>query len=173
MAHQPFPRDATKPPQSKWPGPLIAIVVAVIMLAVIVWRIPNSSKSATAALNNPAHQNGLLRLSDITMAQQDVAGAANVDVYGQAVNADSRVLNGAMVSGVFRDRNNTTIYEQQRPLERVDAKKKDADLIAKPLNVEPIKPGQTVDFRVRFDQVPATWNHKAPEMTVTRVVEAK
>lgn len=171
MAHQPFPRNATNPPQSRFPWPLVAIIVAAGMLALIVWLLPNTNKTATSAMNNPDSRTGLLRLSGISLARQDVAGAANVDVYGQAVNADSNLINGATVAGVFKDRNNVTIYEEQRPVERVDANKKDADAVAKPLNQEPIKPGQTVDFRVRFDQVPATWNHQPPQITVTQVVE--
>jgi len=170
MAHQPFPHDATKPPQSRFPWPVIAIVAAAVTLAIIIWRVPNANQTAASAMNNPASQNELLRLSGIKLAQQGIAGAANVDVYGQAVNASSNLINEATVSGVFKDRNDVTVYEEQRPLERVDARKKNADAVAKPLSQKPIKPGQTVDFRVRFDQVPATWNHQPPQITVTQVV---
>ena len=39
MEHKPFPPDATKPPESKFPWPLIALAVAVLLL--IAWgRIP-------------------------------------------------------------------------------------------------------------------------------------
>ena len=34
MEHKPFPPDATKPPQSKFPWPLVALAVAVVLLIV-------------------------------------------------------------------------------------------------------------------------------------------
>jgi hypothetical protein len=173
MEHRPFPPNATQPPQSRFPWPLIAIIVAAVMLGLIIWLIPNSNKAASSALDNTDARGNLLRLSQITLAPQDVAGTANVDVYGQATNAGSRVMNGAVVSGTFKDKNGVTIYEQQQPMERADAKSKNADVVAKSLDQEPIKPGQTIGFRVRFDQVPATWNKEPPQLTVVRVVETK
>lgn len=173
MEHRPYPPNATNPPQSRAPWPLIAIVVAAVMLALIIWLLPSANKAATSTLNNPASQSNLLRLSDIKLAPQATAGAANVDVYGQATNAGAKVMNGATVTAVFKDKNDVTIYAEQRPLERVDVKKKDADTVAKSLDQEPVKPGQTIDFRVRFDQVPATWNHKPPQLTVTQVTETR
>lgn len=173
MEHRPFPPDATKPPESKFPWPLVAIIAAAVMLALIIWLIPSTNKAATSNLNNTASQTNVLRIDAITMAPQDAAGVANVDVYGQATNAGSRVINGAAVSAVFKDKNGVSIYEQQRPMERVDTKKKNEDTMAKSLDQEPIKPGQTVEFRARFEQVPATWNHESPQLTVTQVVENK
>lgn len=173
MEHRPFPPGATRPPQSKFPWPLVAILVAAAMLAAIIWLVPTSNKAATAVLDNPASQTNVLRLSAIRLAPQDVAGAANVDVYGQATNAGPREINGAMASGEFKDKNGATIYEAQRPVERVEIKERNEDVSPKDLGEDPIKPGQTVDFRVRFDQVPATWNHEPPQLTVMRVVETK
>lgn len=173
MEPRPFPTNATRPPQSKFPWPLIAILAAAVMLGLIIWLVPSTNKAATSVLDNPASQANVLRLSAIRLAPQDVAGAANVDVYGQATDAGPRGINGAMVSGVFQDKNATTIYEAQKPVERVDTKGKNDDVTPKDLSEQPIKPGQTVDFRVRFDQVPATWNHEPPQLTVIRVVETK
>src|SRR5436305_4817996 len=36
MEHRPYPPDATNPPQSKFPWPLIAVIVAAVLLGVIV-----------------------------------------------------------------------------------------------------------------------------------------
>ena len=171
MEHRPFPPDATKPPESKFPWPIVAILAAIVMLALIIWLVPNTNKAATSNLNNTASQSNLLRIDAITLAPQAAGGAANVDVYGQATNAGSKVINGATVSAVFKDKSGTPIYEQQRPMERVDVNKKNADTTPKSLDQEPIKPGQTVEFRARFEQVPATWNHESPQLTVTQVVE--
>jgi hypothetical protein len=174
MEHRPFPPDATKPPQSRFPWPLIAIIVAAVLLGVIIWLIPNSSnKAATAALDNAPLRADQLQVSQIQMTPQTIAGAANVDVYGQAVNTSTRTISRAMLSATFKDKNGTTIYEEQEPMLRASLTKKEKDVNARPLDAQPIRPGETMDFLVRYSQVPSTWNHQAPQVTVTQVTEKK
>lgn len=175
MEHRPFPPNATKPPQSRFPWPILAIVVAAVLLVAIFWMIPNSNnKAATSALNNAPVNADQLRVSEIQLAQQDAGGAANVDVYGRATNTSNRAIGEAVVSGTFKDKNGTVIYVEQQPIERVEvSNSKDKDVNAKPLADQPIGPGKTADFRVRFSQVPANWDHKAPEVTVSQVTEKK
>ena len=173
MEHRPYPHDATNPPQSKFPWPLIAVIVVAVLLGVIVAVIPNTNKAAVEKMNNPDLATSQLRLAEITVAPQDIAGTANVDVYGEATNMGRRSLIGATVSAVFKDKNGTTIYEEQQPIERVDAKGKNKDVDAKSLGDEPLQPGKTAGFRVRYSQVPATWNHQPPEVTVSQVIQQK
>jgi hypothetical protein len=174
MEHRPFPPDATKPPQSRFPWPIIAIIVAAVLLGVIIWLIPNSSnKAATAAMDNVPLQADQLRVSQLQLAQQDVAGTANVDVYGQATNTSRRPISNAVVSAAFKDKNGTVIYEEQQPIERVELKSNNKDVDAKPMGDQAIGPGQTINFRARFSQVPATWNHQPPEVRVSQVTEKK
>ena len=168
MEHRPFPENATKPPQSEFSWPLAAILAAAAMLAVIIWLIPKVNK---AAISNPEPGTPLLRISALSLAPQDIAGEANVAVYGQATNAAARAISGATVSGTFKDKNGVSIYEERRPMERVSAERKTADVNAGPLDQDPIKPGQTMVFRVRFDQVPATWNHEPPDITLLKVTQ--
>lgn len=154
---------------------MLAIIVAAVLLVVIFWLIPNSNnKAAVSALNNAPLNADQLRVSEIQLAQQDVGGAANVDVYGRATNTSTRPIGEAVVSGTFKDKNGAVIYVEQQPIERVAvSNSKDKDVNAKPLTDQPIGPGKTVDFRVRFSQVPATWNHETPEVTVSQVTEKK
>jgi hypothetical protein len=174
MEHRPFPPDATKPPQSRFPWPLIAIIVAALCLAAIIWLVPSTrNKAATSALDNAPLQSDQLQVSQIQLAPQDVGGAANVDVYGQAVNTSSRPITNAVVSAIFKNKNGVSVYQEQQPIERIDLKSKDKDLNAKTLDAQPIRPGETISFRVRYSQIPATWDHKPPQVTVTRVTEKK
>lgn len=154
---------------------MLAIIVAAVLLVVIFWLIPNSNnKAATSALNNAPINADQLRVSEVRLAQQDVGGAANVDVYGQATNTSTRPIAEAVVSGTFKDKDGTVIYVEKQPIERVDiSSSKGKDVNAKPLTDQPISAGKTADFRVRFSQVPANWDHKAPELTVSQVTEKK
>jgi hypothetical protein len=78
-----------------------------------------------------------------------------------------------MLSATFKDKNGTTIYEEQEPMLRASLTKKEKDVNARPLDAQPIRPGETMDFLVRYSQVPSTWNHQAPQVTVTQVTEKK
>src|SRR5437879_11874207 len=101
MEHRPYPPDATNPPQSKFPWPVIAVIVVAVVLGVIVAVIPNTNKAAIEKMNNPDLATSQLRLTEITVAPQDIAGTANVDVYGEATNMGRRPLIGARGTEVF------------------------------------------------------------------------
>lgn len=153
---------------------MVAIIIAAVLLVVTFWLIPNSrNKAATSALNNAPINADQLRVSEVRLAQQDVGGAANVDVYGQATNTSTRSIAEAVVSGTFKDKNGAVIYVEKEPIESVEVSSKDKDVNAKPLTDQPISAGKTADFRVRFSQVPPNWDHKAPELTVSQVTEKK
>src|SRR2546423_13886090 len=64
MEHRPYPPDATNPPQSKFPWPLIAVIVAAVLLGVIVAGIPNTNKAAVGKMDNPDLATSQLRLAE-------------------------------------------------------------------------------------------------------------
>ena len=173
MEHRPFPPDATHPPQSRFPWPLIAVIVAAVLLGIIVALIPNTNKASTDQMNDPASAATQLRLAAITVAPQDIAGTANVDVYGEATNTGRRPIINALVSANFKDKNGTTVYAEQQPIERVDAKGKSKEAVAKSFGEQPLPPGKSAGFRVRYSQVPSTWNHEPPEVTDSQVTVQK
>jgi hypothetical protein len=169
MEHKPFPPDATRPPQSKFPWPIFAIIIAAVLLAVTIWFIPRTDRAATRTTDNaplPANQ---LQVSEVSVSPQAIAGEANVDVLGQATNTGRTPVIDAVVSATFKDKNGASILVEQQPIERADAKGKARDVETKPFGQDPIRPGQTAGFRVRFSQVPANWNHQPPELTVAQV----
>jgi negative regulator of sigma E activity len=51
MEHQPFPPNSTKPPQSKFPWPLVALAVAAALLIATFWLTPRTNKASTAISN--------------------------------------------------------------------------------------------------------------------------
>jgi hypothetical protein len=54
------------------------------------------------------------------------------------------------------------------------ADSKSADVAAvKDLAEKPLKPGQSTAFRVRYSQVPGTWDGKPPELSILQVTVQK
>jgi hypothetical protein len=172
MEHKPYPPNATNPPQSRFPWPLIALAIALALLVVTLWLSPGINKASSREANM-ASQSTLLRLSAISLSPQEANNQANVDVYGQASNAGARPITSAVVSAVFKDKNGTPILTQQKPMERVDLEKKEKTLSEKDFLQEPLKPGQTAGFRVSYTEVPQNWNQEPPELSVLQVTVKK
>jgi hypothetical protein len=172
MEHKPFPPDATKPPQSKFPWPLVALAVAAILLIAIFWLTPRTNKASTAISNTIDQPAAQLRISNVRISPQEVNGLANVDVFGDAMNVGGSPVTQAIVSATFHDKNGNSILVQQKPIERADTKNGKVEE-AKALSEDPLKPGQTAGFRVSYSQIPATWDGKAPELSVLQITVPK
>ena len=173
MEHRPFPPDATKPPQSRFPWPLIAILIAVALLVITFSMAPKANKAATKAMDNSPVNNQEIQLSAITLAPQEVNNLATVDVYGQAANTGRQPVTNAIVSAEFDDNSGKPILLQQQAMERVDSKGSDKSANPRELGNDPLKPAQSTGFRARFTDVPSTWNHKPPRVTVSQVTVQK
>jgi len=172
MEHQPFPPNSTQPPQSKFPWPLVALAVAAALLIATFWLTPRTNKASTAISNTVDQTAAQLRISNVRISPQEANGLANVDIFGDAVNIGGSPVTQAIVSATFHDKNGNSILVQQQPIERADTKNgKVQD--AKALSEEPLKPGQTAPFRVSYSQIPATWDRKAPELSVLQVTVPK
>lgn len=172
MEHKPFPPDSTKPPQSKFPWPLVALGVAAALLIVTFWLTPRTNKAATNAINNSVEPAAQVRISGVRISPQKVNDLSNVIVYGEATNTGTRPVSQAMVSAVFRDKDGKPLLAQQQPMERADSKGGKVEE-AKELSAQPLKPGQTTGFRVSYSQVPGNWNGKPPELSVLQVTVQK
>ena len=172
MEHRPFPPDATKPPQSKFPWPLIALGIAAALLIVTIWLTPRTDKAASRAIDDATEPTAQVRISEVRISPEQLNNLANVNVYGQATNTGTRTVTQVLLSAMFRDKDGKTFMAQQEPMQRADVKgSKVVD--AKDLAVEPLKAGQSAPFRVTYTQVPGNWDGKPPELRVMQVTVQK
>lgn len=172
MEHRPFPPNATQPPQSRFPWPLIALIIAGALLVLTLWLSPSMNKASTRELNR-ASQTGQLRLSSISLAPQEANNQANVDVYGEVSNAGGRPVTSAIISAIFKDKNGDPIVTQQHPMERVNLDKKDKTLAPENFLQQPLQPGKSSGFRVSYTEIPQNWNHQPPQLSVLQVTVKK
>lgn len=171
MEHRPFPPNATKPPQTRIPWPLIALIIAAALLIVTLWLTPRSNRAATKALNTGAPAQ--LVLSNLKLAPQTANNQTNVDVYGEVTNTGTQPVTNAIISATFHDAQGNSVLVQQQAMERVNAETKDRGAAPKQLTEDPIEPGKTAGFRVSFAQLPAGWNHQPPDLSVLQVTLQK
>jgi len=148
------------------------VALAAVLLIATFWLTPRTNKASTAISNTIDQPAAQLRISNVRISPQEANGLANVDVFGDAMNVGGSPVTQAIVSATFHDKNGNSILVQQQPIERADTKNGKVEE-AKALSEEPLKPGQTVAFRVSYSQIPATWDHKAPELAVLQVTVPK
>jgi hypothetical protein len=172
MEHQPFPPGSTRPPQSRFPWPVVALAVAVALLIVTFWLVPRTNKAADKAINNSVEPSAQVKISSVRISPQKLNNAANVIVYGEATNTGTRPVTQAIVSAVFHDKEGNPLVAQQQPMERADSKGNKVDA-ARELAEQPLKPGQTAGFRVSYSEVPGAWDGKPPDLNVLQVTVQK
>ena len=172
MEHQPFPPNSTKPPESKFPWPAVALGVAVLLLIATFWLTPHTNKASTAISKTVDQQAAQLRISNVRISPQEANGVANVDVFGDAENVGGSPVTQAVVSATFLDKDGNPILVQQQPIERADTEHGTIQE-AKPLAEDPLKAGQTAGFRVSYSLVPATWDRKPPQLSVLQATVPK
>lgn len=169
MEHRPYPPNATKPPQSKFPWPLLALAIAVVLLVATLWLSPSVNRAATNKVikNNPDQ----LELFSIKISPQEANAQANVDVYGEVSNTGPQAVSNAIISAVFKDKNGHAIVTQQKPLQRLEGG--NAGGKTEDLSIKPLKAGETTEFRVSYTDVPQNWNHETPQLSVLQVTARK
>lgn len=172
MEHRPYPPNATRPPQSRFPWPVLALAVAVVLLVITLWLSPSMNKASTKE-QNQASQSAQLKLSSISLSPQEAHNQSNVDVYGQVSNAGGQPVTSAIISAVFKDKNGNPIVTQQQPMERVDLDNKEKTLNPENFLQDPLKPGQASGFRVSYTDIPPSWNHEPPQLSVLQVTIKK
>ena len=161
--HKPYPPNATHPPQTRIPWPLIAIILVGVLIVVIFLAPGRQNRATVTATLEP----NALHIFDEKLAPDTVAGTGgNVDVYGQLTNNGDLTLTDALLSAEFKDNAGTTVYVAQQPIRRVEVQNGGKSSIEKSFTEDPLRPRQTANFMVSYSQVPANWNHQPPQLTV-------
>ena len=165
----------SQPPQSQESGPpwlalgigatlILAAVAAAFLLSS---RAPLPAPAATGV--SPLHPYAAqLRLTDPKMSTaQNFVGATVTYLEGTVTNGGDKTVNGATVESIFRNSLGEMVQKDSQPLMYIHARKPYTD--TSDLRSNPLKPGETREFRLTFDHVSADWNHGFPELRVTAV----
>ncbi|ABF43755.1 hypothetical protein Acid345_4756 [Candidatus Koribacter versatilis Ellin345] len=158
-----------EPPTSAFPGVVLAIITALLLLAAVMYFMPRAPKSGEA-ISSTAAQPGPedIQLSGLHMTEAPNGGALNFD--GNVVNNGNEVINGLMAAVTFTLADGRTAVVNA-PVMLVDikagAKNTDATTgdTKSPVN-EPLKAGEQRTARITVDAVPQGWNHQMPEVRV-------
>jgi hypothetical protein len=67
----------------------------------------------------------------------------------------------------FYDKDGNVVHQDTVPMQALP--KNTANTVAVSFAEEPLNPDSTKEFRLAFDNVPATWNHEAPALEIAHV----
>ena len=156
-------------PQSNVPWPLIAVVVAALILGVFIFylpRVPRRGPNPTSA-EVPAQPFGqTLQITDVKVQPSPVGGS--VYVLGTVSNASPKKINDVTVVARFYDKDHNVIHQDTVPMQAL-SKRKTADTVPVSLAEDPLSPDSTKEFRLAFDNIPNTWNNEAPAIEIAHV----
>lgn len=162
-------------PQSEESGPpwmAIGIAVALILAAVGAAFLFSSRRPPPAPAANevtPLHPYAAqLKLTELKMSTaQNFVGATVTYLEGKVANSGDKTVSGATVEATFRNSLGQLVQKEAQPLMYIHTRKPYTDVTD--LRANPLKPGETREFRLTFDHVSADWNRELPELRITAV----
>ena len=109
-----------------------------------------------------------LRFTELKMSTaQNFVGATVTYLEGKVVNGGDKAVSGASVESIFRNSLGELVQKEAQPLMYIHARKPYTDV--SDLRSNPLRPGETREFRLTFDHVSADWNREFPELRITGV----
>jgi hypothetical protein len=98
---------------------------------------------------------------------QNFVGAQVTYIDGTMTNAGDRTVTRILAHVVFRDSMSQLAQADDVPLRALRTTGPYPDAVD--LNILPLAPGQSQQFRITFEHVSAEWNGAYPELAVTEV----
>ncbi len=175
QSERPGPRDVhpkiTVTKKSRFPWPLLIIVIAAAILAAFIYWLPQSPKNprVPTAADVPTQPTGAqVQLTNARVVPNVQAGTAYL--LAQVVNAGTTTINGMAVDATFKNLAGQNLETQHAKVMGVDQQGNAAGTgIEKDLTQVPIKPGDHRTVRIDFDHLPQGWNMQPPVLKVTTV----
>ena len=159
-------------PSSAFPGVVLAIITALLLLAAVMYFMPRTPKAtpAPAAAEVPAQPvPGQLQFSAMHMTPDPTGKAVQLD--GLVTNTSQETITGVMAQVQFKLKNGQTV-NINAPVEGIDLSSHEnkngarINASAKNLVNDPIKPGQERGIMIDVNNVPDGWDHTMPGLTV-------
>lgn len=109
-----------------------------------------------------------LAVSGVHMSEaSNFAGGKVTYLDGQITNHGDRTIVGVTVQVAFRNDLKEIAQKETMPLSLIRTREPYVD--TQPVSASPLKPGETREFRLIFDSVPADWNQEYPEVRLVQI----
>ncbi len=160
----------SQPERRSW---LPWIVAGAVVIAVLVWLLLSSHQQRAARQAENASVTPDAYASQLTIGNLHMSEAANFAggkvtyVDGKITNKGDKIVNGVNVLVTFHNDIGEPPQMTPMPLTLIRTREPYVDI--EPVSAEPLKPGDSHDFRLIFDHVSPTWNQQYPTIQAMRV----
>ena len=145
-----------------WVIAFLAVLLVLVVAAVTTLR---RSPDRAVGAREPDPYAASLPLSSIALAEAtNGAGGKLIYVDGVIRNSGTKTLQGALIQVTFAAADGSAPYRETVPLELIRTREPYVDL--QPVSAHPLAPGQSREFRLIFETVPATWDVKQPQIRI-------
>jgi hypothetical protein len=158
------PSPATEEPRSNLVPILLGLGLVLLVVGIGAFLLRTDSKIAT-----PPHPYAAnVKFSDLKMsAAENFIGTTVTYLDGAVTNTGDKTVNHAVVHVSFKDSLGQVVQAEDVPLHVLQPTGPYTDAVD--LNISPLAPGKSEQFRLTFEHVTADWNHEYPELRVTDV----
>lgn len=144
------------------------VVVVVVGLIVVSSHRERSALQAQNASQTPDPYAGQLSIGNLQMSEAaNFAGGKVTYVDGTITNKGDKTVTGVNVVVTFQNDVGEPPQKTPMPLTLIRTREPYVDI--EPVSAEPLKPGDSHDFRLIFDHVSPTWNQQYPAIQVMRL----
>ena len=169
--HRPYevPEAANLRNRGRFPWPLVALIVAAAILALIAYSLPRAPKTNPAAKVTQEEQPqqpaaGMVGFSTPRLTIGPTGGSAYLDVV--MTNHGEKDLTGATVQLIYTTTDSKTVRGDEEPVMAIkDASGSDTAALAD----KPVKTGQTANVRIPILSPPANWDKHVPGIEIVNI----
>ena len=151
-----------------WIIAAVAVIAGIAILVIAGGRGTRMPAASTTGLAPADPYSANLVLGGLQMSEAiSFSGAKVTYVDGQITNHGNSTLSAITVQVGFHSETGEFAQRLAFPLSLIRTREPYVDV--EPVSAAPLAPGQTRDFRLIFDAVPAEWNQQYPEIRVIHV----
>jgi flagellar basal body-associated protein FliL len=149
-----------KPPRNWLPLLIVTVLVAVAGAAIWYYLLRPGAGAPPQPAPLTAEARAYVRnlgLAGVQMkARESMMGGTLVEITGKITNNGGRNLARVELNCVFYDAMNQVVLRERVPIVR------GRDGVG-------LKPGETRDFRLPFDNIPESWNQALPQLVIAAI----
>ena len=148
------------------------IIAGVVVLVVLGWLLLSSHRQRAdreVTLNvQPDAYASQLSIGNLQMSEATSGTGSKVTyVDGVITNKGDKTVTGIYVVVTFKNDIGEPPQKTPMPLTLIRTREPYVDI--EPVSAEPLKPGDSHEFRLIFDHVSSTWNQQYPTIQPTRI----
>lgn len=150
----------------------IAIAAFVVIAIAVIFTLAlrrDSNQTTVQPINAPLDAYAAnLQISGLAMSEStNFVGNKITYIDGRITNTGNRIVTGMTVQTLFYDYSKEVAQNVTQPLKLIRTRQPYIDV--EPVSANPIKPGESREFRLIFDGVSPDWNEAYPQLRILHV----